>query len=77
MERIFAQQIYSAVIRSLVSCRDVDGSSAFGFNKEEIDWLAQTFCREKLGSLEQASVCMLLAYDRDLNRRSIFFKKNL
>ena len=63
VERIFAQQIYTAVIRALVNYGNAEGPGSFGLSKVEIDWLARTFYREKLGSQEHAYVCMWPAYD--------------
>ena len=56
LEGIFVQQIYSAVIRSLVAFGDGDGD--FVLDKDECDFLARTYQREKLGAREAALVCL-------------------
>ena len=64
LERIFAQQIYAAVIRALVACqKDEEGDPVLKFSKNDIEWLSRTFTREGIGAQEEAYVCMSPAYD--------------
>ena len=64
LERIFAQQIYAAVIRALVACqKDENGRPVLRFSREDINWLSRTFTRENIGAQEEAYVCMFPSYD--------------
>lgn len=63
VEQIFAHQIYASVVRALVDSQKDKGIQVLKFTKEDITWPGQTFTREKLGSLEQAYVCLFPAYD--------------
>ena len=59
VERIFAQRIFMAVISSLM---ELEGAKTpKGFKQSEMEWLAQTFVRERLGSNEEAYFCMFPA----------------
>ena len=64
LERIFAPQIYAAVIQALVACKkNEEGKPFLRFSKADIIWLSRTFTRENIGAQEEAYVCMFPAYD--------------
>jgi hypothetical protein len=56
VEQVFIQQIYSAVIRSLVAFGREKDDFVLGY--DEVEFLARTFYREKLGTHEAAWVCL-------------------
>lgn len=64
--QLFVQQIYSAVVRSLVAFGSQEGD--FVLNYDEINFLARTFYREKLGSREAAFVCLGPAWDHHVHK---------
>ena len=59
VERIFAQRIYRNFIDSLCELIQVGcGLKDFGINKTQIEFLNNSFVRDKLGSKEQGYLCM-------------------
>ena len=62
IEQIFIQQIYSAVIRALIAF------GGFELRTDQIDFLARTFYREKLGSNEAACVCLGPAWEHNTHK---------
>jgi len=62
IEQLFVQQIYSAVVRALIEL------GGFELRTDQIDFLARTFYREKLGSNEAAYVCLGPAWDHQTHK---------
>ena len=73
IEKKFVQRIYATVVRALVESQKAAGDQVLKFSMGDINWLGQTFTREKLGSLAQAYVCLFPTYDviTDVEQRKL------
>jgi len=65
--------IYSSVIQALLAekiWRNGKKQSSFYLTTENIEWLGRTFLKGDLGTSEEAKLCMMPAYSKEMDKKS-------